>query len=284
MLAGSLALLADAGHNLGDVSAAARVGREWPGPAAAHRAAHLRVAPFLILVAVVNTVVLLVGMGAMAWESVGRCARPEPGAGGVGLVVAGAGVAINARDGTSFPGGRERDLNGRGAFLHMMADAAVSLGVVVAGVLGTVRTTRFDRSGGELGDRGRHGVGDVGLLGDGRLALDAIPQGMDPAASRVPRWAPRLTGMHDLHIWAMSATETALTAHLMRQADGRVDNAWLAGVRRTSRRSVRHRARDDPDRERPRRRTVPDVGGARVVTRSRVPNVQAIRRASLWMS
>ncbi len=216
--AGSLALLADAGHNLSDVLGlllawgAARMARRVPTP---RRSYGWRRAS--ILAALGNAVLLLVAVGALGLEAVGRLRQPEPVAAGAMLWVAVVGVAVNGGTALLFMRGREHDLNRRGAFLHMVADAGVTVGVILAAL--AIAATGWDwlDPAIALAIAAVILIGTWGLLRDATdLAMDAVPPGIDPAAVR--GWLAALPGVaevHDLHIWAMSTTETALTAHLV---------------------------------------------------------------------
>ena len=231
-LAHSLALVADAGHNLSDVLGlvlawwASRLARRAPTP---NRTYGLRAAS--ILAALFNACFLLVAIGAIAWEAVGRLRHPQPVAGQTVIWVAAVGIFINAATALFFLSGRKDDVNIRGAFLHMAADAGVSLGVVIAGLL-ILWTGRL-----WLDPVVSLAIVSVifwatwDLLKESiNLALDAVPRGIDPAA--VQNYLAKLPGVievHDLHIWGMSTSEIALTAHLvMRPA--KVDDGLLAQV------------------------------------------------------
>ena len=218
LAANSLALLADAGHNLSDVVGlllawgAARLARVAPTP---RRTYGWRRAS--ILAALANAVVLLVAVGGIAWEAVQRVRHPEPVAGLTVIWVAAAGVVVNAASALLFAAGRARDLNLRGAFLHLAADAAVSLGVVVAGLV-------ILRTGWQWLDPAVSllvavviTAGTWGLLRESvNLSMDAVPAGIDPAAvAHFLAGQPGVQSLHDLHIWAMSTTENALTVHLV---------------------------------------------------------------------
>ena len=218
---GSLALLADAGHNLSDVLAlllawgAAVVARRAP---AGQRTYGFRKAT--ILASLANAVLLLVAVGAIASESVRRFLSPAPIAAQAVMITAAIGVAINTATALLFLRGQE-DLNVRGAFQHMAADAAVSLAVVAgAGLMMTTGRLWIDPAL-SLGIAVVIVVGTVGLLRESvDMALDAAPRGIDVGAVRA--WLGDLPGVeevHDLHVWAMSTTETALTAHLIRAPD-----------------------------------------------------------------
>jgi cobalt-zinc-cadmium efflux system protein len=215
----SLALLADAGHNLSDVLGlflawgAAVMARRAP---TARRTYGLRKAT--ILASLGNAALLLVAVGAIAWEAVRRLADPEPVQAGPVIVVAVIGVVINTATALMFMRGQKGDLNVRGAYLHMAADAAVSAGVVVAGLAMMWTGWLWLDPVVSLAIVVVIVAGTWSLLRDSLdLALDAAPRGLDTQAVRA--WLERLPGVsevHDLHIWAMSTTETALTAHLTR--------------------------------------------------------------------
>jgi cobalt-zinc-cadmium efflux system protein len=242
--ANSLALLADAAHNLSDVAGlvlawgAAWLGRRKP---TSRRSYGYRRAS--ILAALINAALLLVGVGGILLESVRRFGAPEPVAGMTVIWVASIGILINGGTALLFMRGRERDLNIRGAFLHMAADAGVSLGVVLA--------TLAERATGWLWLDPATGVAiALAILystwGLGRdslnLAFDAAPAGIDPeAVKRHLESLPGVVEVHDLHIWAMSTTETALTAHLVRPGAA-LDDAFIADAARqlTNRFAIHH--------------------------------------------
>ena len=216
--AGSTALLADAGHNLGDVLglviawSAATLGRRQPQGRYTYG---LRSSS--ILAALANAVILLVATTIIAVEAVQRLAEPAPVAGRTVMIVAAIGIVINGATALLFASGRKGDLNIRGAFLHMVADAAVSAGVVVAGFV-ILRTgiTWIDPVV-SLGIVAVIAIGTWGLLRDSvNMSLQAVPPGLDPET--VADWLRArdgVTAIHDLHIWPMSTTETALTVHLL---------------------------------------------------------------------
>jgi cobalt-zinc-cadmium efflux system protein len=215
----SLALLADAGHNLSDVLG---LFLAWGAAVMARRAPTARRTYGLrkgtILASLANAALLLVAVGAIAWEAVRRLASPEPVTAGPVILVAAIGVVINTATALMFMRGQKGDLNVRGAFLHMAADAAVSAGVVIAAVVMMLTGWLWLDPMVSLAIVVVIVAGTWGLLRDSLdLALDAAPRGVDTAAVRA--WLERLpgvSGVHDLHIWAMSTTETALTAHLIR--------------------------------------------------------------------
>lgn len=214
----SLALIADAGHNLSDVAGLLL-------SLLAFRLARVRQTPTFtygyrkstVLVSLTNAVILLVTIGAILWESVGRFRHPEPVAGGPVAWVAGLGIVVNTVSALLFFRDKDHDLNVRGAYLHLAADALVSLGVVVAGVvisytgwfwldpvIGILVAAVI------LGSTWR-------LLSESlRLSLDGVPAGINLAAVLTDlRAVAGVRDVHHVHVWAMSTTENALTAHLV---------------------------------------------------------------------
>ncbi len=231
----SVALLADAGHNLSDVlglllawgaAYASKVGPDERRTYGLRRTS--------ILAALANALVLLVATGGITWEAVQRFARPAPVAGTTMMVVAGIGVAVNGLTAMLFFRGRSRDLNLRGAYVHMAADAALSLGVVVSGALVAWQGWTWIDPLTSLLIVAAILVSTWGLLRDSvNLALDAVPREIDPVQVReYLATLPGISDVHDLHIWGMSTTETALTVHLVKP-DGRIDDAFLADVEHT---------------------------------------------------
>lgn len=226
LMTGSLALVADAGHNLSDVLGLLMA---WGAAAMARQAPTERRTYGLrkgtILASLANAGLLLLAVGAIVWEAVRRFGSPEPVLPGPVIAVAAIGVVINTATALMFMRGHH-DLNVRGAFLHMTADAAVSLGVVVAAlVIWGTGWTWIDPAV-SLAIAAVIVAGTWSLLRDSLdLALDATPRGIDPAAVRA--WLsdqPGVTEVHDLHIWAMSTTETALTVHLTRPDNADADD------------------------------------------------------------
>jgi cobalt-zinc-cadmium efflux system protein len=214
----SMALLADAGHNLSDVLGLVLAwGASWltrRRPTKRYTYGWRRSS---ILAAVLNAVLLLVFMGAIALESIERFSNPVPINGSTVIGVAIVGIIINSITAFMFMAGRKQDLNIKGAFLHMIADALVSLGVVIGGIaIITTGWLWFDPVI-SLIIILVIVVGTWNLLRESvDLALDAVPQGIDLLAVRTYLIElPGVVGVHDLHIWAMSTTETALTAHLV---------------------------------------------------------------------
>jgi len=219
--AGSLALLADAGHNLSDVAglllawAAAFAGRIQPD--ARHTYGWRRAS---ILAAFVNAMLLLVAMGLLLWEAAHRLQSPAPVEGITIIAVAAVGVVVNGVTAALFMAGREHDMNIRGAFLHMAADALVSLGVVVAGALYLWQGWVW------LDPLISIVIALIIIVGTWRLfhqslhlLFDGVPEGIElTAVNNWLRCQPGVADVHDLHIWAMSTTEIALTAHLVMPA------------------------------------------------------------------
>ena len=218
ILTGSLALLADAGHNLADVAGLLLA---WGAVALAKRPATARRTYGLrkgtILASLANAGLLLAGVGAVAWEAIGRFGEPQPVANGWMAAGAAIRVIINTATALMFMRGRKDDLNVRGVYLHMAADAGVSAGVVVAALVIQLTGWLWLDPAVTLAVLAIIVAGTWGLLRDSLdMALDAAPRGIDPAAVRAALDAlPGVTDVHHLHIWAMSTTETALTAHLV---------------------------------------------------------------------
>lgn len=236
-LSDSLALLADAGHNLSDVLGLLMA---WAASYLATRGPTTRrtygYKSTSTLAALANGVLLLLATGAIGWESIVRLMHPEPVQTTIMLWVAAAGVVVNGGTALMFMSGRKGDINVRGAFLHMAADAVVTLGVIVAALL--IRATGWLW----LDPAVSLVIAAVILVGTWRLlidsanlALDAVPEGIDPTAVRA--WLGTLPGVvevHDLHVWAIGTTDTALTAHLVRDDSGR-DRDLLLGVQEGAR-------------------------------------------------
>ena len=217
-LSGSLALLADAGHNLGDVLGLAL---SWGAAMLSRREPSGRFTYGLrsssILAALANAIILLVVTGGIAWEALWRLSHPIPVAGGTVAWVAAAGILVNGATALLFARGRQRDLNLKSAFLHMAADALVTAGVVVAGIAIALTGLPWLDPAVSLAISGVIVYATWGLIrGAISLALDAVPEGIDAAAVRAHLAAmPGVAAIHDLHIWGMSTTETAMTCHLV---------------------------------------------------------------------
>ena len=223
VLSHSVALLADAGHNFGDVLG---LGLSWGATALATlRPSARRTFGFrrtTIVASAANALILLFVTGGLAWESVRRLVSPEPAQGKTMIAIALVGAVVNTASALLFMAGSRDDLNLRSAFLHLASDAILELGVAVAG--GVILFT-----GWLWLDPAASIVLAIAILAGTwslmrkslNLMLDAVPEGIDPAEVKAFLGAlPRVVEVHDLHIWAMSTTETALTAHLVMPGSG----------------------------------------------------------------
>ncbi|MFJ6025019.1 cation diffusion facilitator family transporter [Brevundimonas sp. NPDC092305] len=216
----STALMADAGHNLSDVLGLAMAGgAAWLARRAASQSKTYGYGKATVLAALGNALLLIFACGAIAFEAVRRLAEPAPVESGLIMIVAGIGFVINLGTALLFMRDQHSDLNAKGAYLHMMADAAVSIGVVIAGGLIWLTGWSLIDPVVSLGIVVVILVGTWGLLKDSvNLALDAAPRGVNVAAVRDAFLAlPGVTAVHDLHVWGLSTTETALTAHIVHQ-------------------------------------------------------------------
>ena len=230
----SLALLADAGHNLSDVIGLVLA---WGGalagrllPDARHTYGWKRAS---ILAAFINALLLLVAMGSLAWEAFHRLQSPQPIQGVTIMVVAGIGIVVNTATALLFMRGGESDLNIRGAFLHMAADALVSAGVVVAGGLALWFGWSWLDPVVSLVIAAVIVVGSWGLFKQSvHLLFDGVPEGVDLlAVQALLEGLPGVTRVHDLHVWAMGTSEIAMTAHLV-MPEGHADDAFLQNASR----------------------------------------------------
>ena len=221
LVSGSVALLADAGHNLSDVLTLLMA---WGASVLATRPPSARFTYGLksssILAAIANAALLFVALGAILVETVQRLADPAPVAGQTMIAVAAVGILINGASAFLFARGRASDLNLRAAFQHLLADAAVSAGVVVAGLLVVYTGARWIDPVTSLGIVAVIAWGSWGLLRDAvKMGLLAVPEDIDEGKVRALLAAqPGVAAVHDLHIWPMSTTETAMTAHLVMPA------------------------------------------------------------------
>ena len=232
LLAHSLALVADAGHNFADVLG---LGLAWwaatlcKSPPTRRHTYGLRGSS--ILAALANAVLLLVTMGGVAWEAVVRLRHPALVQGSTVIWVAVAGIVVNGASALLFVSGRKGDLNVRAAFLHLAADAGISLAVVLAGVAMVLTGRLWIDPAMSLLIVAIIIRGTWGLLKDSvNLALQAVPAGIDAdVVRRYLTGLPGVTAVHDLHIWGMSTKEAALTAHLVKP-DGRLDDVMLQEI------------------------------------------------------
>ncbi|MED4963978.1 cation diffusion facilitator family transporter [Heyndrickxia coagulans] len=215
----SLSLLADAGHNLSDVLgliiswAAVWLGKKLPTKKRTYGFKKSSV-----IAALLNAIILLIAIGAIFVEAVQRFAHPEPVAGKTVMIVAVIGIVINTITALLFMSGRKTDLNIRGAFLHMAADALVSLGVVIAGAIILFTGWEWVDPVTSILIAVVIFAGTWGLLRESAdLSLDAVPAGVDAGAIKTYlEQIPTVLNVHDLHIWGMSTTETILTVHIVR--------------------------------------------------------------------
>jgi cobalt-zinc-cadmium efflux system protein len=217
-IANSTALMADAGHNLSDVLGLLLA---WGAAILSRRTPSNRYTFGLrstsILAALANAMFLMVACGAIAWEAIQRFSEPPVVAGLTVTLVAGIGIVINGLSAWLFVKGSKGDLNIRGAYLHMAADAIVSLGVAVAGVVMMFTGWYWIDPVISLTIVAVILIGTWGLLRESiQLALSAVPSHIDvTAVETYLRQCPGVTDVHDMHIWGMSTTESALTAHLV---------------------------------------------------------------------
>ena len=218
----SLALLSDALHNLGDV---AGLGLAWGASVLARRAPterHTYGWRRATLLSPLANALLLVGFaGALGWEAVRRFAEPPQVPGLPVMLVAGLGIVVNLGAAWFMRGGHARDLNRRGAYLHLLADAAVSLAAVLAGFGMLAMGWRWLDPLTALLVGAVVAIGAFALLRDAfNAAMDAVPTGIRPAEVRDFLMAqPGVTAVHHLHIWSLGAGEVAMTAHLVRPED-----------------------------------------------------------------
>ena len=217
IVSGSTALMADAGHNLSDVMGLAMAGgAAWLARRASGPGKTYGYGKATVLAALANALLLIFACGAIAFEAVRRLAEPAPVMSGLIMGVAAIGFVINLGTALMFMRDQHSDLNARGAYLHMMADAAVSIGVVIAGAVIMVSGWSIIDPLVSIVIVAVILIGTWGLLKDSvNLAIDAAPRGVDVEVIRSAFLAlPGVTAVHDLHVWGLSTTETALTAHL----------------------------------------------------------------------
>ena len=215
--AGSLALLADAGHNAGDVLGLLLAwGASWLARRPPSRRYTWGLRRSTIYAALANAVLLLVACGGIAWEAIHRLQSPAPVAGPIVIAVASLGVVINTLTALLFLKGHS-DANVRGAFLHMAADAAVSLGVVLAGAAIALTGATWIDPVTSLVVAAVIVAGTWGLFRESLdLALDAVPRGVEPEAIEAALTAlPGVREVHDLHVWGASTSEISLTVHVV---------------------------------------------------------------------
>lgn len=229
--ANSTALLSDAAHNLSDVLGLALAGgAAWLAKRSATERRTYGFSKATVLAALANALVLLVACGGIAWEALSRLLAPEAAQPLTIMAVAATGVIVNSATAMLFLAGRKEDVNVRGAYLHMLADAGVSAAVIVAGAAIWATGLLWIDPAISLGVVALILWSTWGLLRESLdLALDAAPAHIDvPAVRAYLAGQPGVVAVHDLHVWAMSATTPALTAHLVRPEGG--DDAFLAAL------------------------------------------------------
>jgi cobalt-zinc-cadmium efflux system protein len=230
--ADSLALIADAGHNLSDVMSLILA---WGASyLATKHPTHKRtygLRKVTIMASFVSAVLLLVALGGIAWESIERLSSPQPVDGVIIIIVAAIGVVINTATALLFVKGQKHDLNIRAAYLHMAADAAISLGVVISGIAILLTGWLWLDPAISLAIVLFILLGTWRLLKDSiDLSIDAVPQGIDVALIKnYLNNLENVSDIHDLHVWALSTTETALTVHLVTNCE-LIDNCFLQEI------------------------------------------------------
>lgn len=230
-IANSTALLSDAAHNLSDVLGLALAGgAAWLAKRTASDKRTYGFSKATVLAALANALVLVAVSGGILWEAVSRFSHPEPVQGVLVMAIAGAGVIVNGGTAMLFLAGRKHDVNVRGAYLHMLADAGVSAAVIVAGLAIWATGLAWIDPAVSVAVVALILWSTWDLLRESLdLTLDAAPKHIDVGAVRaLLAGQPGVIAVHDLHVWAMGATQTALTAHLVRPQGG--DDAFLAAM------------------------------------------------------
>ena len=231
-LGNSVALLADAGHNLGDglglVMAWGAYVLSRRAPSAAFT---FGLGKSSILAALFNALLLLVAVGAIAWEAVQRLIHPQPVVAGIVMAVAAVGILVNGATAMLFASGRKGDLNVHAAFMHMMADAAVSAGVVVGGLIILLTGWQWIDPVVSLAVNAVIVWATWGILRQSAtMAVAGVPESVDLAAvKQFLAASPGVSEVHDLHIWPLSTTETALSCHVV-MPGGHPGDGWLLEV------------------------------------------------------
>lgn len=229
VFADSLALIADAGHNLSDVVSLLLA---WGASLLARKAATEKrtygLRKVTILASMVSAILLLLTLGGITWEAIGRFLNPQPVEGMTVIIVAGIGIVINTLTALLFVKGQKHDLNIRGAFLHMAADAGVSLGVVIAGIFVLAKGWLWIDPVVSLVIVAVIFIGTWGLLRESiNYSIDAVPKGINIASIReYLNSIEHVSSIHDLHVWPLSTTEIALTVHIVVNSES-LDNNFL---------------------------------------------------------
>ena len=232
--ADSMALIADAGHNLSDViSLLLAWGASYLATKKPTQTRTYGFRSVTIMASLTSAVMLLVALGGIAWEAFGRFANPQTVDAKTVIAVAAVGVVINTATALLFISGQKHDLNIRAAYLHMAADAGVSLGVVVVGIAIMMTGWFWIDPAISIAIVLLILIGTWGLLKDSLiLSIGAVPKGVDIAAiTAYLKNIDNVCEIHDLHVWALSTTENALTVHLV-TTDGLVDNVFLHEVQK----------------------------------------------------
>lgn len=219
IFANSTALLADAGHNLSDVLGLALAGgAAWLAKRAGSQQRTYGYGKATVLAALANALFLVLACGAIGWEAIRRFSAPQEVTSSIVIWTAAAGVLVNTATAMLFFSGRKGDINARGAFLHMAADAAVSAGVIVAGIVIAMTGWRLVDPIVSVVIVALILTSTLGLLRESLdLAMDRAPDHIDVAKVRdLLLTQDGVTEVHDLHVWAMSTTQTALTVHIVR--------------------------------------------------------------------
>jgi cobalt-zinc-cadmium efflux system protein len=218
VIGNSTALFADASHNLSDVLGLALAGGAvWLAKRPPNAKRTYGFGKATVFAALVNGLLLVFASGAIVWEAIGRFFHPEPVQSSIVMIVAGIGVVINGATALMFMRGRESDANVRGAFLHMAADALISVGVIVSGLLIMLTNASWIDPAASILIVLVILWGTFGLLREATdMALDAAPRTVDVAKVRAYLCSqPGVSEIHDLHVWAMGASTSAMTAHLV---------------------------------------------------------------------
>ncbi|MGD8926288.1 MAG: cation diffusion facilitator family transporter [Thioalkalispiraceae bacterium] len=229
---GSLALIADAGHNLSDVVSLLLA---WGANVLATKAATEKhtygFRKATVMASLASAILLMVVLGGISWEAITRLLNPTPVVGPTVIIVAAIGVVINTVTALLFVKGQKHDLNLRGAFLHMTADAAVSLGVVVAGIFITLKGTQWIDPVISFVIVVVIFIGTWGLFRESiNYAIDAVPKSIDiHAIKQYFASLEKVVSIHDLHVWPLSTTQVALTVHVVVIGD-QIDDKFLLNI------------------------------------------------------
>src|SRR6056297_970143 len=232
VFADSLALIADAGHNLSDlVSLLLAWGASILAKKAATEKRTYGLRKVTVLASMASAIILLVALGGITWEAIGRFRNPQPVEGMTVIIVAAIGVVINTLTALLFVKDQKQDLNIRGAFLHMAADAGVSLGVVIAGIFVLYKGWLWIDPVVSLAIVAVVFIGTWGLLRDSiNYTIDAVPRSIDIAGiSQYLNSFEHVRRIHDLHVWPLSTTEIALTVHIVVNRES-LDNNFLQSL------------------------------------------------------